>query len=140
MKPWLIASIVTTSLLFAACDGYNALPLQQREEAALVVEHAELTAGAPGRLQVVTELPLEAIGPVVVVGSPVSSSAALRVDGFSIGACRGTVAPTDSRLRLCVAATARSGLRSQATVRIGVVVEARGSARRFNVSGDVELP
>jgi uridine phosphorylase len=135
-----LVAMLAVALLVAACDGYNDLPLQQREEAELSVEYAALVAGAPGRLQLVADLPADAAGPVVVVGSPIASSAALRVDGYSLGACRGTAPPADSRLRVCVAATARSGLRSQAIVRVGIVVEARGSARRFNVSGDVELP
>ncbi len=139
MKLLVVAALVG-SPLFAACDAYNDLPLQQREEGALTVEHAALIAGASGRLQVVAELPADALGPVVVVGSPVTSSAALRVDGFSIGPCLGMAPPADARLRLCVAATARAGLRPQPTAQIGLVVEARGSARRFNVSGDVELP
>ncbi|MEZ4265657.1 MAG: hypothetical protein R3F39_04710 [Myxococcota bacterium] len=137
----LLTTALALTLLLAGCDAYNDLPLQQRERAVLSVEHSALYAGASGVLQVVADLPVDAAGPVVVVGIPVSSSSAsLRVDGYSVGACPGQSAPSDGRLRLCVAATVGVGARPEIPPQLGLVVEARSSARRFNVAGDVTLP
>jgi hypothetical protein len=128
---------VALALAATACEGYSDLPLSQRESAELAIETYALIPGASGRLQLAVALPADAVGPVVVVGPPVASTTALRVDGFSVGPCPGQPAPADGGLRLCVAATLAAGPALASPPELGLVVEARGSARRFNVSGPV---
>lgn len=128
------------ALALCACDGYADLPLQEREEASLTVEASDLHAGASGRVQVVAELPAGLVGPLVVVGPPAASGGAAHVDGFAIGPCAPAGASADGRLRLCVAVTVAAGPPPLAAPVLGLVIEARGSARRFNASTTLELP
>lgn len=118
----------------SACDGYADLPLPVREFGSLRVERAERYTEGPGNAQVALDVPSDALGPFVIVGSPVALSFDAGVVSWAFGPCAGASAP-DPALRLCLAVEYARGGAEPAPLAIGVVVESRGDARRFTLTG-----
>ncbi len=144
--PWLVAAPTAVS-----CDGYGQLPVPHREDATLDVEATSLRAGTVGLVQVIARLPPEALGPLVIVGSPVAEprgdGGTPAVQGWAWGPCRGLGgpegAPGSGEMRLCVAvwtpwaATSSAAPGSPAPFSLALVAEARGAARRFTARAEV---
>ncbi len=136
------------------CDGYGELPVPHREDAPLTVEATALRAGTTGLVQLSVQLPEDASGPLVVVGSPVvepgdgatgstdaapqaSGSAPGAVQGWAWGPCDGLGGPEGppgpGQVRLCVAVwTPGPG-----PLALALVLEARGAGRRFTARGEI---
>ncbi|MFO0748749.1 MAG: hypothetical protein U1F43_24260 [Myxococcota bacterium] len=134
----LVAALLAT--FTAACSGYDDLPLPIRELGDLRVERVERFVEGPGVVQIALDPPNDAAGPFVVVGHPAfevgTSASTGRVIAWAFGPCRGSPAPADAALRLCLAVQ-WSGT-DPAT--LTVVVESRADARRFTLVGSEVTP
>lgn len=130
LRGWVLALVFAG----AACDGYADLPLPVREFGSLRVERAERYTEGPGIAQIALDAPSDALGPFVIVGGPVALTLDAAVVAWAIGPCTGA-APPDPALRLCLAVEYVRGGAEPAPLAIGVVVESRGDARRFTLTG-----
>jgi len=119
------------AFVLCACGGYDELPLPLREQGTLRVERVERFVEGPGVVQVALDPPSDATGPFVIVGHPAFQSDGARVIAWAVGPCRGSPAPSDSALRLCLT-TQWSGLDPAI---VTLVVESRADARRFTLAG-----
>ena len=120
-----------------ACDGYADLPLPLREFGPLRVERADRFSEGPGLAQVALDPPADALGPFVIVGHPDALSDGAAVLTWAVGACPGAPTATDPALRLCLAIVYARGAEEPPPLAIGVVVESRGDARRFTLTGTI---
>lgn len=146
-----VALAVLLALATAAaggCDGYGELSVPHREDAPAVVEATSLRAGTAGLVQLLAQVPADASGPVVVVGSPVAepskgeaawggSTDSPYVQGWAWGPCPGLGGPHDApgpgEVRLCAAVWTPW----PTSFALALVVEARGAARRFTARTEV---
>lgn len=119
----------------AACDGYADLPLPLREQGPLEIEAVSRFTEGPGRVQLVLAPPADALGPFAVVGHPTVLSGGATVLAWALGTCSGP-AP-DPRLRVCATVRWTRGGASPAPLAMALVLESRGDARRFTLSGEV---
>lgn len=120
-----------------ACDGYAELPLPLRELGPLRVERADRFSEGPGLAQIALDPPADALGPFVIVGHPAALSDGAAVLSWAVGGCPGSPTPADPALRLCLAVAFARGGAEPPPLAIGVVVESRGDARRFTLTGSV---
>lgn len=125
-----------TACALIACSGYDDLRLPIRESGALRVERVERFVEGPGVVQIALDPPGDAAGPFVVVGHPAFVNSDARVIAWAFGVCRGSPAPADGALRLCLAAQ-WSGT---SAVTLTAVVESRADARRFTLIGSEVTP
>lgn len=126
---------VALALAALACDGYAELPLPLREFGRLRVERAERFTEGPGLAQVALDAPSDALGPFVIVGRPVALNVDAAVLSWAVGPCTKTAPMPDPALRLCLAVEYARGGAEPGPLAIGVVVESRGDARRFTLTG-----
>jgi hypothetical protein len=120
----------------SACDGYADLPLPLREQGPLSIERVERFSEGPGRVQLVLEPPADALGPFALVGHPTVTSSGAAVLAWALGTCDGSPAP-DPRLRVCASVRWTRGGATPTTLGMALVLESRGDARRFTLSGEV---
>jgi len=127
------ATIITIVIALgaSACAGYDALPLPVRELGSLRVERVERFTEGPGVVQIALDPPADALGPFVVVAHPASQSDSARVLAWAVGTCRGSPAPSDGAIRLCLSVQ-WSGA---GAIALATVVESRADARRFTLVG-----
>lgn len=123
-------------IMLAACGGYDEVPLALREAAELRVERVERFVEGPGVVQIALDPPSDATGPFVIVGNPAIQSTGARVIAWAVGPCRGSPAPNDTALRLCMS----TQWASTTPVIVTVVVESRADGRRFTLAGAEAAP
>ncbi len=123
-----------TTLALAACAGYADLPLALRESGTLRVTRVDRFSEGPGQVELALDMPTEASGPYVVVGHP-DLAAGGYVQAWAFGTCRGSAAPVDAAMRVCVVVSWDRGVVAPEAVVASIVVESRGDGRRFTLVG-----
>lgn len=134
--------LVLVGSLGGACDGYGDLPLPQRETAEMVVEGSDLYFGRVGTVQLRADLPEDATGPFYLVASPSILAPNANAVRWAGGPCVHPATPTPAldaqSLRLCVTVVMAKGEAASAPFDVYLIVEDRGTARRFDATATVE--
>jgi hypothetical protein len=125
---------VAGAALLVACAGYADLPLALREGGTLRVLRVDRFSEGPGQVELALDVPTDAAGPFVVVGHPDIAAGGL-VRAWAFGACRGSPAPADTAMRVCVVVSWDRGVVASEAVVASIVVESRGDGRRFTLVG-----
>ena len=122
----------------SACGGYLDVPIQQREQADLVVEYAALSPGAIGRVQVAAPAPEDVTGPLWLMSPPIAVAplANVSVVGYHLGPCEPEASPVDDTLRVCVAVFCPAG-QDPSGMQIALVADNRETLRRWTYAAEV---
>lgn len=123
-----------STLALAACAGYADLPLSLRESGTLRVTRVDRFSEGPGQVELALDVPTDASGPYVVVGHP-DLAAGGYVQAWAFGTCRGSPAPVDAAMRVCLVVSWDRGVVASEAVVASIVIESRGDGRRFTLVG-----
>jgi hypothetical protein len=128
------------AVALAACAGYADLPLALRESGTLRVTRVDRFSEGPGQIELALDMPTDAAGPYVVVGHP-DLAAGGYVQAWAFGTCRGSPAPVDAAMRVCLVVSWDRGVALSEPAVASIVVESRGDGRRLTLVGiEPEVP
>ena len=125
----------------SACGGYLEVPIQEREQAELIIEYATFSPGAIGTVQVLAPAPEDVSGPLWLMSPPVAVAplASVSVVGYHLGPCEPEATPIDDALRVCVAVFCPAG-QDPSEMQLALVADNRETLRRWTYAAEVSTP